>query len=79
MADREPLTDAERAVYEWQLWVPDFGEAGQQRLKGAAVLVSRVGVCAPRPVNRIQRNPLMLAAPVISAARAESERNSRPS
>jgi molybdopterin-synthase adenylyltransferase len=37
------LTDAERALYEWQLGVPDFGEAGQLRLKGASVLVSRIG------------------------------------
>lgn len=37
------LTDEERAVYEWQLWVPGFGESGQERLKGASVLVSRVG------------------------------------
>src|SRR5688572_30455488 len=39
----KPLTDVERAVYEWQTWVPDFGEAGQERLKAASVLVSRVG------------------------------------
>jgi len=38
-----PLTDEERAVYEWQLWVPGFGEAGQEKLKEASVLVSRVG------------------------------------
>jgi len=38
-----PLTDEERAVYEWQMWVPDFGEAGQRALKGASVLVSRCG------------------------------------
>jgi len=38
-----PLTDEERAVYEWQIWVDDFGEAGQSKLKGASVLVSRVG------------------------------------
>jgi len=38
-----PLTDEERAVYEWQIWVPDFGEAGQEKLKNASVLVSRVG------------------------------------
>ena len=38
-----PLSDEERAIYEWQMWVPDFGERGQERLKGAAVLVSRVG------------------------------------
>jgi molybdopterin/thiamine biosynthesis adenylyltransferase len=37
------LTDAERAVYEWQLDVPGFGEAGQERLKRATVLVTRVG------------------------------------
>ncbi|HYT94883.1 MAG TPA: HesA/MoeB/ThiF family protein [Gemmataceae bacterium] len=39
----KPLTDAERAVYEWQLTVPGFGEAGQEKLKAASVLVSRVG------------------------------------
>ncbi len=38
-----PLTDEERAVYEWQIWVPGFGEAGQEKLKNAAVLISRVG------------------------------------
>ncbi len=37
------LTDIERQVYEWQMWVAGFGEAGQQRLKGASVLVSRCG------------------------------------
>lgn len=37
------LTDHERAVYEWQMWVADFGEAGQRALKHATVLVSRVG------------------------------------
>lgn len=40
---RLPLTDEERAIYEWQIWVSDFGEAGQEALKGAAVLISRVG------------------------------------
>lgn len=43
MPDPKPLTDEERAVYEWQIWVPDFGEAGQEKLKGSSVLVSRVG------------------------------------
>ncbi|MEX0717910.1 MAG: HesA/MoeB/ThiF family protein [Planctomycetaceae bacterium] len=42
-ADRRPLTDEERAIYEWQIWVSDFGESGQETLKGSAVLVSRVG------------------------------------
>ncbi|MEW6306262.1 MAG: HesA/MoeB/ThiF family protein [Verrucomicrobiota bacterium] len=37
------LTDEERAVYEWQMWVPGFGEKGQRKLKGASVLISRVG------------------------------------
>ncbi len=39
----KPLTDEERAIYEWQTWVPDFGEGGQERLKGATVLISRIG------------------------------------
>lgn len=37
------LNDEERATYEWQMWVPEFGEAGQEKLKGASVLVSRCG------------------------------------
>jgi molybdopterin/thiamine biosynthesis adenylyltransferase len=37
------LTDDERARYQWQLWVRDFGEPGQQRLKQSTVLVSRIG------------------------------------
>lgn len=37
------LDDSERGRYEWQMWVPDFGEAGQRRLKNATVLVSRIG------------------------------------
>lgn len=43
MGAPRPLTDEERAVYEWQIWVSDFGEAGQEQLKGASVLVSRCG------------------------------------
>ncbi|MCE9548096.1 MAG: HesA/MoeB/ThiF family protein [Planctomycetia bacterium] len=43
MTEPVPLTDDERAIYQWQLWIPEFGEAGQERLKGASVLVSRVG------------------------------------
>ena len=38
-----PLTDEERAIYEWQMWTPDFGTAGQEKLKGASVLISRIG------------------------------------
>ena len=40
MSKGKPLTDEERAIYEWQMWVPDFGEAGQEKLKGASVLIS---------------------------------------
>lgn len=43
MPSRPPLTDEERSVYEWQMWVPDFGEQGQRALKGSSVLVSRCG------------------------------------
>lgn len=37
------LTDSERQRYAWQLRVQGFGEAEQERLKGATVLVSRCG------------------------------------
>lgn len=37
------LSDTERERYERQLRIDGFGEAGQQRLKGASVLVSRAG------------------------------------
>ena len=43
MPDPRPLNDEEKATYEWQIWVDDFREAGQEKLKGASVLVSRVG------------------------------------
>ena len=46
LANMQPipsLTDIERQVYEWQMWVEGFGEEGQRRLKGASVLVSRCG------------------------------------
>ena len=43
MSSPPTLSDLERQVYEWQLWVDGFGETGQQRLKGASVLVSRCG------------------------------------
>jgi molybdopterin/thiamine biosynthesis adenylyltransferase len=43
MSRDAPLTEAERQRYQWQLWVPSFGEEGQRRLKAASVLVSRVG------------------------------------
>ena len=37
------LTDEEQAVYEWQMWIPDLGRQGQQSLKDASVMISRVG------------------------------------
>lgn len=43
MSNLPELSAEERSRYEWQLWVRDFGEAGQRRLKGATVLVSRIG------------------------------------
>jgi molybdopterin/thiamine biosynthesis adenylyltransferase len=39
----KPLTAEQKSIYEWQIWVSDFGEAGQQRLRDASVLVSRCG------------------------------------
>jgi molybdopterin-synthase adenylyltransferase len=42
-ADVQRLTEKERAVYQWQISVPGMGEAGQQKLKDASVLVSRCG------------------------------------
>lgn len=43
MTEPKPLTDEERSIYEWQIWVDDFGEAGQEKLKGSSVLISRCG------------------------------------
>ena len=37
------LTDEERAIYQWQIWIDGFGEAGQAKLKGTTALISRVG------------------------------------
>ena len=37
------LTDQEKSVYEWQMWIPDLGQSGQQRLKNSSVMISRVG------------------------------------
>jgi molybdopterin/thiamine biosynthesis adenylyltransferase len=37
------LTPEEKAIYEWQMWLPEFGEAGQRKLKNASALVSRCG------------------------------------
>jgi molybdopterin-synthase adenylyltransferase len=37
------LTAEDRAIYEWQMWVPGVGEEGQRKIKAASVLISRVG------------------------------------
>ncbi len=39
----DELTAEERATYEWQMWVDEFGERGQEALKRSTVLISRVG------------------------------------
>jgi molybdopterin/thiamine biosynthesis adenylyltransferase len=41
--DLPPLTEEELATYDWQMTVPGVGEDGQRKLKGATVLVSRIG------------------------------------
>ena len=43
MSDLPELSPEERAIYEWQMWLPGFGETAQRKLKGASVLISRVG------------------------------------
>ena len=37
------LNQEEKATYEWQMTVPGFGEAGQEKLRHASVMVSRCG------------------------------------
>ena len=43
MSCKKELSEAEKALREWQIGVEGFGEAGQQKLKGASVLISRCG------------------------------------
>jgi molybdopterin-synthase adenylyltransferase len=43
MIPRHDLTEIEREVYQWQMWVNDFGEEGQRKLRNASVMISRVG------------------------------------
>ncbi|QDS87805.1 Molybdopterin-synthase adenylyltransferase [Rosistilla ulvae] len=43
MHSPQSLTAEEHATYQWQMWVSDFGAAGQQKLKNASVMISRVG------------------------------------
>ena len=37
------LSELDQAIYEWQLDVPGFGEAGQCKLRQSTALVSRIG------------------------------------
>ena len=37
------LAELDRAIYEWQLDVPGFGENGQRILRNSTALVSRCG------------------------------------
>jgi len=37
------LNEAERAVYEWQLSIPGFGEVAQEKLRASTALISRCG------------------------------------
>ncbi len=39
----DQLTDEEQSVYEWQMWVSDFGHEGQLRLRNASALITRIG------------------------------------
>lgn len=43
MKDDTLLSAEEKARYEWQMWTPDIGVDGQNKLKSASVLVSRLG------------------------------------
>ncbi len=43
MVTPHALTEDELARYEWQIWTPGFGREGQEKLRGAAALVSRCG------------------------------------
>ena len=43
MADKIKLNEEEKATYEWQMTVPNFGEEGQEKLRNATVMISRVG------------------------------------
>lgn len=43
MSDLPELTETDRSIYAWQMSVPGMGEEGQRKLKGASVLISRLG------------------------------------
>lgn len=37
------LSSEEEATYRWQMWVNDFGTAGQERLRASSVFITRIG------------------------------------
>ena len=37
------LNELDRTIYDWQLEVESFGEAGQEQLRNTTALVSRIG------------------------------------
>src|SRR5438105_11464787 len=37
------LSEEEREIYQWQMWIPGLGEEGQKKLRDASALVTRVG------------------------------------
>lgn len=41
--EQHELSNTDRAIYEWQMWVPGVGEEGQRKIKNTSVLISRVG------------------------------------
>ena len=70
--NRRPLSDEERALYEWQHSVDGFGDAGQERLKAATVLVSRcggVGGCVAQQLAAAGVGRLILAHAGIGQSR----------
>ena len=43
MSELIKLNEEEKAIYEWQMTVPGFGEEGQEKLRNASVMISRCG------------------------------------
>jgi len=43
MNSHDILTSGQKAIYEWQIAVPGFGESGQKKISHSSALVSRVG------------------------------------
>ncbi|MCA8991872.1 MAG: HesA/MoeB/ThiF family protein [Planctomycetaceae bacterium] len=43
MSTMSGMTPEEHARYEWQMWTPGIGVEGQEKLRSASVMVSRLG------------------------------------